>query len=134
MGLSRVVLGFGGQFLEAVGPLAHLGGPILQLLGPQIERPDARGQVLLDADRRLELPGDLLDIEFVLGIGLAFQGQEVGQLGDLAAQAVERLVAAGQRRAKKELSNHEKHQEKDDGHQQRGQRINETRPDVGAAP
>ena len=109
-----------------------MGCLIGQLLGPQIERPHALGQLVFGRNCGLQFLGQLLDVEFLLFAGLAFQGQKVGQFGDLVPQPVKRLVTPGKGQAQKKLGDHEKHQKEHDDHQKRSQPVDESGPYIYA--
>ncbi|MND34512.1 hypothetical protein D3C80_251310 [compost metagenome] len=68
--------------------------------------------------------------ERVLNILLVafFHGQKFGQFGNLAVEARQHFVLAGNFARQYELRQHEDRQQKHDGHQQRRKRIDETRP------
>ena len=73
--------------------------------------------------------------ERVLEVGLAdlFQRQQLGELGDLRVEPLQRGVLAGHFLRQEELHHHEHREQEDDAEEQRRQRVDEARPVVDAA-
>ena len=57
--------------------------------------------------------GQLGDVATQLNIGLLFQGQQIGEFGDLLVEPVKRLVAARKRAREEDLGEHENDQHED---------------------
>ena len=94
------------------------------------QRGDLTGERLADAQRGLQLRGQLRDVDAQIGVGGFLQGEQLGQVVDLAFQAGQRLVPAAQRDRQEVLRDHEDHEDEDDDQQQRGQRVDEAGPDI----
>ena len=71
-----------------------------------------------------------LEVVAQVGAGRLLERQHLGELGKLAVQPRQRLVAPGERLVQEELRQNEDHDQEDDDHQQARQRVHEARPGV----
>ena len=137
MSLVFELLAHGFQRLDVVQHALQLRLGLGQILGRGFgfRRDVAKllfGGVLV-GERALKLRRQLGYVDAEIGVGLAFKGQHVGKLAHLAGEALQRLVAAGERDAQIELGQHEDDQQKGNDQEQRRQGIDEAGPDIDVA-